>query len=176
MSKAKNRPLLITGCSSGIGLCVARALTKRGYPVYATTRREKDVVRLQAEGLKSLQLDLADSESITSAVDTILEQTDGKLYGLFNNGAYCQPGAVEDISHQVLREQFETNLFGWHQLTQRLIPVMRQQGEGRIIQNSSVLALSPSPIVVPITPVNTHWRGSVTPSAWSFTAAISMSA
>ncbi|MES9858407.1 MAG: SDR family oxidoreductase [Sedimenticola sp.] len=139
MSKAKNRPLLITGCSSGIGLCVARALTKRGYPVYATTRREKDVVRLQAEGLKSLQLDLADSESITSAVDTILEQTDGKLYGLFNNGAYCQPGAVEDISHQVLREQFETNLFGWHQLTQRLIPVMRQQGEGRIIQNSSVL-------------------------------------
>ncbi|MEJ1356981.1 MAG: SDR family oxidoreductase [Candidatus Sedimenticola sp. (ex Thyasira tokunagai)] len=139
MNSIKNRPILITGCSSGIGLCVARGLKQRGYPVFATARKREDVTRLQAEGFNSLQLDLAESDSITSAVDTILGQTGGKLYGLFNNGAYGQPGAVEDISREVLREQFESNLFGWHQLTQQLLPVMRRQREGRIIQNSSVL-------------------------------------
>ncbi|MEJ1364306.1 MAG: SDR family oxidoreductase [Candidatus Sedimenticola sp. (ex Thyasira tokunagai)] len=139
MNSIENRPVLITGCSSGIGLCVARGLKQRGYPVFAAARKREDVTRLQAEGLNSLQLDLAESGSIISAVDTLLEQTGGKLYGLFNNGAYGQPGAVEDISREVLREQFESNLFGWHQLTQKLLPVMRRQGEGRIIQNSSVL-------------------------------------
>ncbi len=139
MNNRKNRPILITGCSSGIGLCVARGLKERGYPLFASARKREDVARLQAEGFESLHLDLADSSSIDSAVDALLERTDGRLYALFNNGAYVQPGAVEDISRDVLREQFETNLFGWHQLTRRLLPVMRNRGEGRIIQNSSVL-------------------------------------
>ena len=95
--------------------------------------------RLNAAGLESLQLDLADPASIRAAVDDILERTGGTLDALFNNGAYGQPGAVEDLSREVLREQFETNLFGWHELTNRVLPVMRRQGHGRIIQNSSVL-------------------------------------
>ena len=92
-----------------------------------------------AGGHESVQLDLANSSSINAAVDEILERTGGELYGLFNNGAYGQPGAVEDLSRAALREQFETNLFGTHELTNRVIPVMRRQGGGRIIQNSSIL-------------------------------------
>jgi NAD(P)-dependent dehydrogenase (short-subunit alcohol dehydrogenase family) len=133
------RPVLITGCSSGIGRCVARGLAVRGYRVFATARRQEDVEHLRAEGLTSMQLDLADSGSIAAAVDEILARTDGQLYALFNNGAYGQPGAVEDLSREVLRLQFETNLFGWHELTSRVLPVMRRQGYGRIIHNSSVL-------------------------------------
>lgn len=137
-----DRTILITGCSTGIGLCVARGLRKRGYRVFASARQEADVAHLREEGFDSLQLDYTDPESIARAVDNLLEQTDGKLYGLFNNGAYGQPGAVEDIPRDVLREQFETNLFGWHDLTCRLLPTMRRQGEGRIIQNSSVLGFA----------------------------------
>ena len=133
------KSILITGCSSGIGLCVARGLKTRGYRVFATARKAHDVRQLEAEGFESLQLDLADSGSISSAVDEILARSHGSLDALFNNGAYGQPGAVEDLSREVLRAQFETNLFGWHQLTNLLIPVMRRQGHGRIIQNSSVL-------------------------------------
>jgi len=116
-------------------------LKDRGYRVFATARKPEDVERLASEGLEALQLDLDDSDSINAAVDTILERTGGRLYGLFNNGAYGQPGAVEDLSRDVLRAQFETNLFGWLELTNRLIPIMRKQGEGRIVQNSSVLGL-----------------------------------
>ena len=134
-----NKSILITGCSSGIGLCVAEGLKARGYRVFATARNETDVQQLAADGFESLQLDLADPESIAAAVDDILSRTDGTLDALFNNGAYGQPGAVEDLSRDVLRAQFETNLFGWHELTNRVLPVMRRQGHGRIIQNSSVL-------------------------------------
>jgi NAD(P)-dependent dehydrogenase (short-subunit alcohol dehydrogenase family) len=133
------RTILITGCSSGIGRCVARGLASRGYRVFATARRREDVEHLQAEGFASLQLDLADSASIAAAVDEILARTEGRLDALFNNGAYGQPGAVEDLSREVLRLQFETNLFGWHELTNRVLPVMRRQGYGRIIHNSSLL-------------------------------------
>ena len=133
------KPVLITGCSSGIGRCVARGLAARGYRVFATARRQEDVEHLRAEGFTSLQLDLEDSGSIAAAVDAVLAHTDGRLYALFNNGAYGQPGAVEDLSREVLRLQFETNLFGWHELTNRVLPVMRRQGYGRIIHNSSVL-------------------------------------
>ncbi|UCC56315.1 MAG: SDR family oxidoreductase [Gammaproteobacteria bacterium] len=133
------RTILITGCSSGIGRCVARGLARRGYRVFATARREADVEQLNSAGLESLPLDLSDSGSINRAVDVILERTDGRLDALFNNGAYGQPGAVEDLSREVLRTQFETNLFGWHELTNRVLPVMRAQGHGRIIHNSSVL-------------------------------------
>ena len=133
------KTILITGCSSGIGLCVARGLSSRGYRVFATARRAADVEVLNKEGLESLLLDLDDPHSITAAVEEILTRTNGRLDALFNNGAYGQPGAVEDLSRDVLRAQFETNLFGWHQLTNLVLPVMRSQGHGRIIHNSSVL-------------------------------------
>ncbi len=113
------RSVLITGCSSGIGATVARGLAARGWRVFATARRPEDVERLQAEGMHSLVLDLNDSASIHAALDAVLAQTGGRL--------------------DALREQFETNLFGWVELTNRVIPVMRRQGHGRIVMNSSVL-------------------------------------
>lgn len=133
------RAILITGASSGIGLCAANGLRARGYRVFATARKAEDVESLRASGHESLQLDLRDTDSIATALEQILARTDGTLYALFNNGAYGQPGAVEDLSRQILREQFETNLFGTHELTNRVLPIMREQGHGRIIQNSSVL-------------------------------------
>jgi len=142
MSTPLNKAVLITGCSSGIGLCAARQLRQRGYRVMATARNPLDVARLEEEGFEAYCLDLADSASIRSALRQVLEATGGVLYGLFNNGAYGQPGAVEDLSREVLREQFETNLFGTHELTNLVIPVMRRQGAGRIIQNSSVLGFA----------------------------------
>jgi len=137
-----NKTILITGCSSGIGLCAARGLRQRGYRVFATARKESDVENLRAEGFEAFRLDLADSRSIGVALDRVLESTGGRLYALFNNGAYGQPGAVEDLSREVLREQFETNLFGTHELTSLVLPVMRKQGYGRIVQNSSVLGFA----------------------------------
>ena len=133
------KSILITGCSSGIGLCVARGLRSRGWRVFASARQPEDVASLAGEGLESLQLDLDDSASIAAAVDKVLLRTQGRLDALFNNGAYGQPGAVEDLTREVLRMQFETNLFGWHELTRQVLPVMRRQGHGRIIQHSSVL-------------------------------------
>ena len=138
---SEQRSILITGCSSGIGRCVARGLRDRGYRVFASARQPEDVEKLKQQGLEALSLDLACSASIRRAVQQVLQSTGGSLYGLFNNGAYGQPGAVEDLSRAALREQFETNLFGWHELTCLLLPGMRHQGEGRIIQNSSVLGL-----------------------------------
>ena len=136
-----NHPVLITGCSSGIGYYVAHGLKHAGYTVIASARKAEDVQRLQSEGLTAIQLDLADTDSIAHAVRETLQLTGGRLYGLFNNGAYGQPGAVEDLSREVLREQFEVNLFGTLDLTNRIIPVMREQGFGRIIHNSSILGL-----------------------------------
>ncbi|MEH6577691.1 MAG: SDR family oxidoreductase [Amphritea sp.] len=135
------KSVLITGCSSGIGYHVAHGLKARGYRVFATARQLKDVERLRNEGLESTQLDLDSSESIQQAMDWVEEQTGSELYALFNNGAYGQPGALEDLSRDVLRQQMETNLLGWHELTCRVLPLMRKQGYGRIIQNSSVLGL-----------------------------------
>ena len=137
----RGKPVLITGCSSGIGRCVALGLEARGYRVFATARKHRDVSELQSLGLESLMLDLADTNSVRDALETVLSRTGGTLYALFNNGAYGQPGALEDLSREVLRAQFETNLFGWHELTRAVLPVMRRQGHGRIIHNSSVLGL-----------------------------------
>ena len=139
MKTEHKKTILITGCSTGIGLCVALGLQKRGYRVFATVRKNEDVTKLSAMGLESLQLDLDDSISIQTAVKEILKRTDGTLDALFNNGAYGQAGAVEDISREVLRQQLETNVLGWHELTNLVLPVMLKQGHGRIIQNSSVL-------------------------------------
>jgi len=138
---SNGKSILISGCSSGIGLCVARGLRERGYRVIASARRKEDVERLRNEGFSAVQLDLDNSDSIRQAVCKTLEITDGKLYALFNNGAYGQPGAVEDLSRDTLRAQFESNLFGTVELTNQLIPVMRRQGFGRIIQNSSLLGI-----------------------------------
>ncbi len=133
------KTILITGCSSGIGLNCALALHKKGYRVFATARQQKDVDSLQVQGLESFLLDLNQSDSINSAVDELLSRTGGTLHALFNNAAYGQPGAVEDLNRDVLRAQFETNLFGTLELTNRIIPIMRQQQYGRIIFNSSLL-------------------------------------
>ena len=139
------KSILITGCSSGIGLCVAEGLQRRGYRVFATARKAQDVTALDAKGLESLELDLSESASIQRAIDEILERTGGGLDALFNNGAYGQAGAVEDLSREILRAQFETNLFGTVELTNRVIPVMRRQGHGSIIMNSSLLGLATLP-------------------------------
>jgi len=133
------KSILITGCSTGIGRCAAEKLKQRGYRVFATARKQEDVAQLINDGIESVQLDLANSASIHSAVELILHKSGGELFALFNNGAYGQTGAVEDLTRDALREQFETNLFGTHELTNLVIPVMRRQGGGRIIQNSSVL-------------------------------------
>ncbi len=136
-----SKTILITGCSTGIGYSAAVLLKNRGHHVIATARKSADVARLKQEGFTALQLDLADSQSIQLAVNQALDLTGGTLDALFNNGAFGQPGAVEDLTRDVLRHQFETNLFGTHELTNLLIPVMRKQGHGRIIYNSSVLGL-----------------------------------
>lgn len=133
------RSILISGCSSGIGLTTARVLRGRGWRVFATARQSKDVSALVAEGFEATLLDLTDDDSIAGAMEWTLGRTGGTLEALFNNGAYGQPGAMEDLSREALRQQFETNVFGTHVLTRLAIGVMRRQGGGRIIQNSSIL-------------------------------------
>lgn len=143
--KNNNKTVLITGCSTGIGYYVAHGLKKAGFQVIATARKMDDVKRLSEEGFTCFQLDLADSSSVQGAWTDILKACDGKLYGLFNNGAYGLAGALEDISREALTVQFQTNVFGWHELTNLVIPIMRQHNEGRIIQNSSVLGFVAMP-------------------------------
>ncbi|MCR3967411.1 MULTISPECIES: SDR family oxidoreductase [Aeromonas] len=135
------RFVLITGCSSGIGLAAAQALGQHGFTVIASARKAEDVARLQQQGLLAVQLDLADSASIELGASAALHLAGGRLYGLFNNGAYGQPGALEDLPTEALREQFNTNLFGWHHLIRQVLPPMLEAKEGRIVQNSSVLGL-----------------------------------
>jgi len=133
------KSILITGCSSGIGLDAALTLSSRGYQVIATARKQADVLMLQEKGLTACLLDLAQTDSIKAGLCFALNETGGTLDFLFNNGAYGQPGALEDLPTQALKAQFESNVFGWHELTKQVIPVMRKQGHGRIIQCSSVL-------------------------------------
>ncbi|MFE3839565.1 SDR family oxidoreductase [Pseudogemmobacter sonorensis] len=142
------RSILVTGCSSGIGLDAAHRLAARGWRVFATCRQEADCARLREGGLESFRLDYADEDSIEAAVATVTERTGGRLGALFNNGAFACPGAVEDLPRGALREIFETNLFGWHDLTRRVIPMMRANGAGRIVNCSSVLGF-----------VGAKWRG-----------------
>jgi NAD(P)-dependent dehydrogenase (short-subunit alcohol dehydrogenase family) len=142
------RSVLITGCSSGIGYDAAHSLHRRGWRVFATCRAEADCDRLRGEGLESFVLDYADEASIEAAVAETLARTGGTLDALYNNGAFACPGAVEDLPRGALRAIFETNLFGYHDLTRRVIPVMRAQGHGRIINCSSVLGI-----------VGAKWRG-----------------
>lgn len=135
----EKKSILITGCSSGIGYAAAHGFRDRGWRVFATCRKEADVARLREEGFESLRLDYADPPSIAAAAEHVLKETDGALHALYNNGAYASPGAVEDLPVQALREIFEANVFGWHDLTCRILPAMRARGSGRIVQCSSVL-------------------------------------
>lgn len=136
------KSILITGCSSGIGYAAAQILHARGWNVIATARDAADVERLKAEGLTAVRLDLASPDSISMAVDWTLKHTGGRLDALFNNGAFAIPGALEDISRSALACQLDHGLLGWHDLTVRILPVMRMQGHGRIVNNSSVLGLA----------------------------------
>jgi NAD(P)-dependent dehydrogenase (short-subunit alcohol dehydrogenase family) len=136
------KSILITGCSTGIGYMAAHELQKRGYHVIASCRQPSDVEKLTQEGLTCIQLDVSDLNSIDRAIPEVLKLSNNKLYALFNNAAYGQPGAIEDLSTAALRVQFDNNFFGWHHLTTQLIPHFRQQGEGRIIQNSSILGFA----------------------------------
>ncbi len=142
MAGTPQRSILITGCSSGIGHHAAHALSARGWRVFATCRKEEDCQRLREEGLESFRLDYEDTESIGAAFEETLERGGGRLDALFNNGAYAIPGAAEDLPVQAMRQIFEANFFGWHALTRRAVPVMRAQGHGRILMNSSVLGLA----------------------------------
>ncbi|MBO9413740.1 MULTISPECIES: SDR family oxidoreductase [unclassified Ruegeria] len=142
------KSILITGCSSGIGLDAAHGMRARGWRVFASCRQQRDCDRLRAQGFESPLIDYTDTDSITAGLAEVLEATEGTLDALFNNGAHGLPGAVEDLPTDGLRAIFEANFFGWHELTRQVIPVMRAQGHGRIVQNSSVLGLVAFP-----------WRG-----------------
>lgn len=135
------RNVLVTGCSTGIGYCVAHGLRARGYRVVATARTPEDMECLRNEGLEVVSLELADPDSVQTCAETFLKLANNSVYAVFHNGAYGQSGALEDISREVLEQQFAVNVFGWHQLTNLLLPAMRAQGAGRIIYNSSVLGI-----------------------------------
>jgi NAD(P)-dependent dehydrogenase (short-subunit alcohol dehydrogenase family) len=135
------KTILITGCSTGIGYACALGLKQRGYRVFATARKAEDVTRLESLGLEALLLDYSESASVQACAAEVAKRSGGTLFALFNNGAYGQPGAVEDITRKVLEDQFAANVFGWHELTTLCLPMMRKRGEGRIVQCSSVLGL-----------------------------------
>ena len=141
--KPAPRTIIVTGASSGIGAWCARALKADGWRVFATARKPADIAALEADGIEAFYLDYSEPESITALVDAVLQRTEGTLDALYNNGAYAQAGAVEDLPTDALRQQFEANLFGVHDLTRRVIPVMRGQGYGRIVNCSSILGLVP---------------------------------
>lgn len=139
-----DRPcIIVTGCSSGIGAYCAGALRNNGWRVFATVRKPADLVPLEEAGIEALLMDYTDGPSIAALVQEVERRTGGRIDALFNNGAYGQPGAVEDLPTEALRRQFETNVFGWHELTRRVVPLMRRQGHGRIVQCSSILGLLP---------------------------------
>lgn len=141
MLNENQKTVLITGCSSGIGLCAAKELQDRGYRVFATVRKEEDLRLLQFLGFEVEKLDLTDSCSMDQAVENILQKTGGHLDALINNAGYLHLGAVEDLSLHTVKEQFETNFFGTLYLTNKVIPIMRKQKNGRIIFISSINGL-----------------------------------
>jgi NAD(P)-dependent dehydrogenase (short-subunit alcohol dehydrogenase family) len=150
------KSILITGCSTGIGYVCAKGLKSRGYRVFATARKPEDLKRLDAEGFEAIALDYRHSASVEACAAEVAKRTGGTLFALFNNGAYGQPGAVEDISRAVLEEQFAANFFGWHQLTRACLPMLRKNGVARIVQCSSVLGLGAM-----------KWRGSYNASKFA---------
>lgn len=137
--------IVITGCSSGIGLAAAHDLLARGYRVIAACRKQEDVTRMESLGFTGIQLDLDDPASVDRAADRIIRLTENRLYGLFNNGGFGVYGPLHTLSRQQLERQFSTNLFGTHQLTLRLLPALKASGNGRIINTSSVMGLISTP-------------------------------
>jgi NAD(P)-dependent dehydrogenase (short-subunit alcohol dehydrogenase family) len=150
------RSIIVTGASSGIGAHCARALSADGWRVFASVRRQEDRASLEADGIETFLMDYTNTDSIHQLVADVFARTGGTLDAIYNNGAYGQPGAVEDLTTEVLRLQFETNFFGWHELTRAVIPAMRRQGHGRIVQCSSILGLVPYP-----------WRGAYNASKFA---------
>lgn len=148
--------VLITGCSTGIGRASAHVLRQAGFDVYTTARKPTDIDRLRRQGFPCHFLDYAQSNSIQATVRWLFNQTDGRIFAVFHNGAYGQPGAVEDLSRTALCEQFEANVFGWQELTNLLLPAMRKANSGRIIYNSSVLGV-----------VAMRWRGAYNASKFA---------
>lgn len=140
------RSILITGCSSGIGLASVRAMKARGWRVIATARKADDLARLKnEEGVDTVPLELAEQRSIEDCAKAALEIGKGRIDALFNNAAYGQVGAIEDLPAALLRRQLEINVVGTHELTRLIIPSMRKAGQGRIIQCSSVLGFVTGP-------------------------------
>ncbi len=152
----RQKTILITGASSGIGYDAAQGLRAAGWRVFASCRKAEDCARLQAEGFDSPRIDYTDADSIVEGLAEVLATTGGTLDALYNNGAFALPGAVEDLPVEALRAIFETNFFGYHALTRAVIPVMRAQGHGRIVNCSSVLGL-----------VGIKWRGAYTASKFA---------
>lgn len=148
MRDLDKKSILITGCSSGIGYAAAHGLRAKGWRVFASCRNAQDCARLSSEGFESPRIDYTDTETIAAGLSEVLDATGGQLHAVFNNGAFGTPGAVEDLPTDALRAIFEANFFGWHELTRRIIPVMRAQEHGRIVQCSSVLGF-----------VTLPWRG-----------------
>jgi NAD(P)-dependent dehydrogenase (short-subunit alcohol dehydrogenase family) len=140
------RTILISGCSTGIGLTAATTLKARGWRVLATARKPEDLARLEKDhGLEAFAMELSDVASINACADAVLARTGGQIDALYNNAAYGVIGAMEDISAEVLRKHFDVNVIGTHALTRRIIPAMRRQGHGRIVTCSSVLGLVSGP-------------------------------
>ncbi|HKT31733.1 MAG TPA: SDR family NAD(P)-dependent oxidoreductase, partial [Gammaproteobacteria bacterium] len=153
------RSILITGCSSGIGLATAQVLKARGWQVIASARQDKDVVRLKQMGFAAVRLNIADPQSIADALDESLTLTGGALHALVNNAAIAIPGAVEDLSREILQRQFDTNFFGTVELTNAVLALMRRQGHGRIVMISSILGRVAMP-----------WRGAYNASKFALEA------
>lgn len=152
-----DRPsIIVTGCSSGIGAWCARALARDGWRVFATVRRVEDLRSLENDGIETFLMDYTKTDTIYSLVEQVFARTGGRLDALFNNGAYGQAGAVEDLPVEALRLQLETNVIGWHDLTRQVIPAMRAQGHGRIVQCSSILGIVPY-----------RWRGAYNASKFA---------
>ena len=131
--------VLVTGCSSGIGAATARLLKEKGWQVIPTVRKAEDLERLKAGGFDPVAMDLADSASVTRGVAQVLEAFQGRIGALVNNAGFGQPGAMEDLTRDAMRYQFEVNVFGLQELTNKLVPVFRKQGYGRVVNVSSVL-------------------------------------
>ncbi|NOU07780.1 MAG: SDR family NAD(P)-dependent oxidoreductase [Hyphomicrobiaceae bacterium] len=140
------RTILITGCSTGIGLEAAKSLKHRGWRVIGTARKAADRANLETSiGIETVTLELGDLASVAACATEVLARTNGTLDALYNNAAFGQIGAMEDVTGAVLRHHFDVNVIGTHELTRLLIPTMRQQGHGRIVTCSSVLGLVSGP-------------------------------
>ena len=141
------RSVLITGCSSGLGLYMAESLQKDGWNVFATARKEQDIENLKSKGIDAYYLDITDSGSIEKLVKYVSDKTNGKLHALINNAGCGYSGALEDITRDAMRHQFEVNVFGVHELTNQIIPIFRKNKTGRIINISSAAGRFSTPFM-----------------------------